>query len=73
MGLLGAIMGFFIGTGLAMKSGPEIFKVTARAIKPEYKILLWVMIAAPLFTSIASFIPTITAVVRDPALSLREE
>ena len=73
LGILGAIVGFVIGTGLSLKYGPEIFKVTAKAIKPDYGLLGWSLLIAPLFSVIASFIPTIFAAVQDPAETLREE
>ncbi len=73
IGLVGAVFGFVLGTGLALKFGPEIFKVTAAAIKAEYSLLLWSLISAPVFACICSFIPTAYAVSLDPALSLRQE
>jgi putative ABC transport system permease protein len=73
IGLLGAIGGFLIGTVLALNFGPEIFKVTAKAIKPEYILLIRSLIAAPAFAALASFIPVMIAVTEDPADTLREE
>lgn len=73
IGLLGAIGGFLIGTVLALNFGPEIFKVTAKAIKPEYILFIWSLIAAPVFAALSSFIPVMIAVAEDPADTLREE
>jgi ABC-type lipoprotein release transport system permease subunit len=73
IGLLGAAVGFFIGTALALNFGPGIFKVTAKAIKPEYAWLTWSLIVAPVFTAVSSFIPAMIAVTYDPAVTLREE
>lgn len=73
IGLLGAIAGFFVGTGLALKFGPAIFSITAKAIKPEYMWLAWPVIFAPVFAAVSSFIPTMIAVAYDPAVTLREE
>ena len=73
IGLLGAIGGFLIGTVLALNFGPEIFKVTAKAIKPEYILFIWSLIAAPVFAALSSFIPVLIAVAEDPADTLREE
>ena len=73
IGLLGAAAGFFIGTALALNFGPGIFKVTAKAIKPEYAWLIWSLIVAPVFSAVSSFIPTMIAVAYDPAVTLREE
>ena len=73
IGLLGAVVGFLLGTALALNFGPDIFKVTAKAIKPEYLLLGWSLIAAPVFAAVAGFIPTAYAVTRDPAVTLRQE
>ncbi len=72
IGIIGAVVGFFCGTALALEFSPDIFKVTAKAIKPEYRLLGWVILAAPLFTAIASLIPTMIGVIQDPASTLRE-
>ena len=73
IGLLGAVVGFLLGTALALNFGPDIFKVTAKAIKPEYLLLGWSLVAAPVFAAVAGFIPTAYAVTRDPAVTLRQE
>jgi len=72
-GLLGAMLGFLIGTALALDLGPEIFKVTAKAIRPQYALLVWSIIVAPVFAAVSSFIPAMIAVTYDPAVTLREE
>ena len=72
-GLLGAVLGFLIGTALALNFGPDIFKVTAKAIRPEYVLLAFSLVAAPVFACVSSFIPVAYAVTRDPAVTLREE
>ena len=73
IGLIGAAIGFFVGNGLALSFGPDIFKVTAKMIQPLYKLLIWSLVAAPLFAALAAFIPTMIAITQDPALTLREE
>jgi len=72
-GLLGAVVGFLIGTALALNFSPGMFKVTAKAIKPEYFLLALSLIAVPVFVSVCSFIPAMYAVTRDPADTLREQ
>lgn len=72
-GLIGAVAGFAIGTGLALRFGPDIFKVTAGMIKPAFELLYWSLIAAPAFCALSVFIPAMAAVAQDPALILREE
>jgi len=72
IGLVGAFIGYFAGTALALEYGPEIFKITAKAIKPEYSLMTWAVIVAPVFAAIAGFIPVAIAVAQDPADTLRE-
>jgi putative ABC transport system permease protein len=74
IGLLGAIVGFLVGTALALHFGPDVFKITAKTmIKPEWSLLVWSLIAAPLFAAVSSFVPAMIAVAFDPAVTLREE
>ena len=73
VGLVAAALGFGCGTGLALRFGPAIFKVTAQAIKPVYGLLWWSLAVAPLFAALASFLPTVVAVTQDPAVTLIEE
>ena len=72
IGVIGAAVGYAAGTLLALKIGPEVFKVTAKAIKPDYTALIWSLIGAPIFSALSSFIPSMIAVTQDPALILRE-
>lgn len=72
-GILGAAIGFAVGSAIALQFGPEIFTITAKAIKPDYTIGAWSIIAAPAFAAIASFIPTMIAISQDPADTLRKE
>lgn len=73
VGVVGAAAGFAIGTILALQLGPDIFKITAKAIKPAYGLLGWLLIASPAFAAISSFIPTVMAITQDPAITLRAE
>lgn len=73
LGLLGAILGFGIGTALSLAVGPEIYQVTAKMIKPIYALLGWSLIAAPVFAAFSAFIPTMIAITQDPARTLAEE
>jgi ABC-type antimicrobial peptide transport system permease subunit len=72
IGLIGAAVGFGIGTSLAVSYGAEIFTITANMIKPVYALLGWSLIAAPIFAALSSFIPAMVAITQDPALTLRE-
>jgi len=74
VGLLGAIIGFLVGTYLALHFGPEIFKMTAKTVmKPQLPLLAWSLIFAPLFAAVSSFIPAMIAAAHDPAVALRQE
>jgi len=56
-----------------LEFGPDIFKTTARAMKPEYVWLVWLIILAPVFAAVSSLIPTVSAATWDPAIALRKE
>ncbi len=73
IGAAGALAGFAAGTVLALHFGPEIFKVTARSMRPEYAWGAWLMVLAPAFAAVASLIPAVAAVTSDPAAALRSE
>jgi len=73
IGLIGAGLGFLLGTELALTFGPQVFRETAKGIKPLYDLLIWSLLAAPMCASLASFVPTMIAVTQDPAQTLREE
>ncbi len=73
MGLVGAVFGFFIGTQLAMAYGAEVFKVTAKSVKPLYDLLFWSVFLAPLFAALLSSFPVIYAISRESAALLKEE
>ena len=73
LGLVGAAVGFPLGTWIALKWGPYVFPVTARAFAAETQYLWWALIGAPLLCALASYLPAMVAVTQDPAIVLREE
>lgn len=73
IGILGAAAGYAAGTALALWFGPEVFKVTAKGIKPLPGLLGFAVIAAPAFAAFSSLIPAMLAMIQDPAATLREE
>ena len=73
IGLLGAGLGFAVGTWVSLVYGPEIFKITAKMIKPLYPLLGWSLLGASAFAASGSFIPTTIAVTQDPAVTLSQE
>jgi ABC-type antimicrobial peptide transport system permease subunit len=73
IGLAAALVGYFLGTWLALTWAPEIFPVTARAIRSQPLLLPWAMLAAPLLAAVASLIPAAIAITQDPADVLRNQ
>ena len=73
VGLLGAGLGFVLGTWLAQQLGPTTYKITHAKIKPIYGLLAWSLAVAPAVAALASFLPTMIAVTQDPAVTLTEE
>jgi putative ABC transport system permease protein len=72
-GLIGGVLGFFLASWLGMEYGPEIFKVTAMSIKPNYNLLLKAVVIAPIFSAFAAFIPIVFAIKQEPAEVLKQE
>ncbi len=73
LGLVGAIVGYFAGTRIAIWFGVKIFQVTAHNLKTMPVLLLWSILITPVFTAIISFIPAVIAVGQDPALILKPD
>ena len=73
IGLIGALFGFLLGTYLALRVGPVIFRLTANQVYPIYSLLVWSIVIAPIFSAFSSFIPTMIAVSADPVVSLRQD
>jgi putative ABC transport system permease protein len=72
IGLLGAAVGFVLGTWLALHFGPGIFKLTFGKVHPAYDLIGVAAVTAPVIAMLASFVPAMAAVTQDPAVSLRE-
>jgi putative ABC transport system permease protein len=73
VGALGALLGFVVGTGLALRFGPDVFKVTGGKIEPLYVLLVWSLVAAPALAACSALVPALLAVTQDPAVALRDE
>lgn len=71
LSFIGAGLGFVFGSILALNLGPALFKLTADAIRPEYGLLFWSLMIAPIFSAVASIIPALFAVIQDPSITLR--
>jgi len=72
LGLAGGLVGYGLGTWAALQWGPMIFKITGKHIAPMYGLLAWSCLLAPIFAGLASLLPAVYAVHRDPAELLRE-
>ena len=73
LGLVGAAIGFVVGTALALRFGPQIFRLTSAKITPIVGLLAWSLLGAAVLCAVASYLPTILAVTQDPAVTLRDE
>ncbi|MCK4323639.1 MAG: FtsX-like permease family protein, partial [Armatimonadetes bacterium] len=73
VGLIGAAAGFALGTWLALYLGPQIFPLTATRMTPMLSLLVWALVGAPVLCVMASYLPTLHAILQDPAQVLREE
>lgn len=72
IGIIGALIGFVVGTLISYQLGPKIFNVTEIYIKPNYSLLYWAVMIGPLFAALTSLIPVLWAVNRDSAELLKE-
>jgi len=73
VGVLAALFGCAIGYFLALAYGPEMFPVTAKAIRADWSLFGFALLAAPLLAMFASFVPAAVAVRHDPAITLRQD
>ncbi len=73
MGLFGALIGFFLGTALALHFGPELFRLTFRSMEPAYDLLLPSLLVVPGISALAGLLPALVAVTQDPAVTLMDE
>ena len=73
IGLAAAAVGFYGGTALAAHVGPDIFPITANAIRPDYGLFQRALAGAVAFSIVSAFIPVMMAVSADPAKTLKNE
>ncbi len=73
VGIIGAVLGFAVGTCLATVFGPDIFRMVSKTIVPMYSLLGWSLLIASVFSALASFVPTSLAITQDPAITLSQE
>lgn len=72
-GALGAAIGYGVGSWLALRFGPEVFKVTAAALKGEPRLLWQALWLTPGLATLAALVPTTLAITQDPATTLSQE
>jgi ABC-type lipoprotein release transport system permease subunit len=72
IGLAGGVLGFLIGKLLAEQLGVRIFDVAAQDFSPAGDVLLYALLGAPLICALAAWLPTLRAIVQDPAVVLRD-
>ncbi len=73
IGLLGAAVGFAVGTTVAQQFGPRVFDLAAMNKQPLWSCLWWSLAVAPAMAVLASALPALLAVAMEPAEALREE
>jgi len=72
LGIAGGLIGFGLGTVLGQLLGESALGVGGDLFMPRLDIFLYTLIGAPLLAALASYLPTLTAVIQDPAIVLRE-
>ncbi len=73
LGLFGAAVGFVLGTWLARLLGVRALDVASEQFTVHYGILLAALVGAPLLSAVASYLPTLSALMQDPAVVLRDQ
>jgi len=73
LGFVGAITGFALGTVLLFGWGQEFLRISPKLISWDFNNLKWALLLAPAFAALATFIPAMLAVTRDPADTMRHE
>lgn len=72
LGLAGGLIGFGLGTILGQLLGESALGIRGDLFMPRVDVFLYTLIGAPLLAALASYLPTLAAVIQDPAIVLRE-
>ncbi|MHC4403680.1 MAG: ABC transporter permease [Planctomycetota bacterium] len=72
LGVLGAAVGFGLGTVLANGLAESVFGVQLGSFAVRYDALLFALSGAPLLSAAASYPPTMLALKQDPAVVLKD-
>jgi len=73
LGLIGALIGGALGVGLGRWLGTTVLEVTTDHFQQNYGVLLVALFGAPLLSAVASYLPTLSALLQDPAVVLRDQ
>lgn len=73
LGVLGGMIGFAVGFWLARILGVHVLDVASEQLAVQKDLIWWTVLGAPLLSAMASYLPTLTAIVQDPAAILCEE
>jgi flagellar motility protein MotE (MotC chaperone) len=72
LGLLGAALGMGIGFALAYGLGLQALEVGAEHLRLNPIMILVVLFGSPVLSALASYLPTLVALLQDPAVVLRD-
>lgn len=72
LGFLGAAVGIVLGVWIAQLLGVKALGVASDYFSVQYGVILAALVGAPLLSALASYLPTLSALVQDPAVVLRE-
>jgi ABC-type lipoprotein release transport system permease subunit len=72
LGLVGAIAGYALGSVLGGALGAWVFNLPAASAAIRYGMLVSALVGAPLLAAVASYPPTLSALIQDPAVVLRD-
>jgi putative ABC transport system permease protein len=72
IGILGGLAGFALGTATAQWMGQSLMDIPGDMIAPIYWLLPWALLGTPLLCAMAAYLPTLIAVVQNPAVVLRD-
>jgi len=73
VGVVGAAAGFVLGSALARWLGVTALEVAPEQFTVQYTLLVIALVGAPLLSAIASYLPTLSALMQDPATVLRDQ
>ena len=73
IGLLGAAAGCLLGVWVGQWLGVRALEVSSEHFGARYDILACALLGAPLVSAVASYLPTLSALLQDPAVVLRDQ